>query len=107
MIADADVEHALKILHDTSAAKKRAAAEWAKDTLKIELARIASHSNEKSQAARESWALQQADYAAALGRLKDATEADYEARQRLSAAGAVIDCWRTESASNRNAGKLG
>ena len=106
-LSDAQVQHAFDILNDDrTAAAARAHHEWMQETRKVVLARLSAQSNEKAQSAKEAWALQHPDYIAHLARQKDAAEADYAARQRITAANAVLDAWRTQSANERGLARV-
>lgn len=100
-VSDEHIEDALAYLQDYNAAKARAAAEYLDDLTKVVLAKLMDASDEKSAAAKDMWARTQPQYAQHLEQVRDARERDYMHRQRLSASSAIIEVWRTQSASNR------
>jgi hypothetical protein len=102
LITEAQVEHALKCLHDWQAAKARAAHEFLEGYTKTLIAELGEQANEaKSQAAKEDFARKHPEFKAHLEKLRDAAELDYMHRQRLSAAAAIIDLYRTDAANTR------
>jgi hypothetical protein len=76
------------------------------DLTKTVLARLMLESGEKSAAAKEMDARAHADFSAHLAHVKACREVDYMWRNRLSAASAIIDMWRTEQSSIRAAEKV-
>ncbi len=66
-------------------------------------AHLVNQSDEKSVAAREAWAEDHDDYAAACEAEAEAVEADEFLRAERNKAETVIQCWQTENA-NRRAG---
>jgi hypothetical protein len=108
MITDKMLEQALRYLTDPQqeAAKARAAAEHMDDLTKTVLARLMLQSGEKSAVAREMEARADPKFEAHLDHVKAIKEMDYMWRNRLSAASAIIDMWRTEQSSIRAAEKV-
>lgn len=107
MITDAQVQHALDTLQDETGARARAAHEWKQETRKTVFGRLCGQSNEKAQSAREAWAYQHPDYIAHLAEQRQAAELDYGWRQKIIAAQAILDAWRTEQATMRGQARLG
>lgn len=111
MITDKQLEWAMEILIDreSNAAKTRAANEHMGDLTKVVLAKLINDAPEtlKSASAREAWALAHPTYMAHLEQKKVLAEMDYKARDRRSAASAIIDAWRTEQSSARMAARVG
>lgn len=108
MISDKMLEQALRYLTDPQqeASKARAAAEHMDDLTKTVLARLMLQSAEKSAAAKEMDARADQAYVMHLEQVKACREVDYMWRNRLSAASAIIDMWRTEQSSIRAAEKV-
>jgi hypothetical protein len=108
MVTDKMLEQALRYLTDPQqeASKARAAAEHMDDLTKTVLARLMLQSDEKSAAAKEMEARADQSYEVHLQQLKACREVDYMWRNRLSAAEAIIDMWRTEQSSIRAAEKV-
>jgi hypothetical protein len=111
MISDKQLEWAMDILIDreSQAAKSRAAHEHMNDLDKVVLAKLTNDAPDdlKSAAARETWARAHPQYAAHLEQKKVLAEMDYKARDRRSAASAIIEAWRTEQSNARVAGRVG
>lgn len=105
-ITDAQAQAAFDVLHSDEAPKARAAHEWLQETRKTVQARLLSQSNLKTVGEREAWAYQHPDYIAHLAEQRKAAEADYSARQRVDAAKAVLDAWRTQAASDRELARV-
>jgi hypothetical protein len=108
MITDKMLEQALRYLTDPQqeASKARAAAEHMDDLTKTVMARLMLQSEEKSAAAKEMEARADQAYVMHLEQVKACREVDYMWRNRLSAASAIIDMWRTEQSSIRAAEKV-
>lgn len=100
-LSDAQIQQAFDTLNSDEGAKARAAHEWMQETRKTVMARLSSQSNLKTIGEREAWALQHPDYIAHLAEQRRCAEADYTARNRQTAALAILDAWRTQSANNR------
>jgi hypothetical protein len=107
MVSDSQVQDALDALQDYGAAKARAAHEFIDDKSKIILARLGHESGASSAAARLECALRNPRYLEHLEAVETVAMADYEHRQRQSAAMAIIDVWRTQQASLRGQGRIG
>jgi hypothetical protein len=111
MISDKQIEWAMDILidRDSQAARSRAAHEHMDDLDKVVLAKLTNDAPDslKSAAARECWARAHPIYEAHLEQKKLLAEMDYQARDRRSAASAIIDAWRTEQSSARLAARVG
>lgn len=108
MITDKMVEQALRYLTDPQqeASRARAAAEHMDDLTKTVLARLMLQSPEKSAAAKEMDARADPKFEAHLDQVKAIKEVDYMWRNRLSAANALIEMWRTEQSNIRAAEKV-
>lgn len=110
-ITDKQMEWAMDILidRDSNAAKTRAANEHMDDLTAVVLAKLINDAPDglKSADARKAWALAQPSYTAHLEQKKMLAEMDYKARDRRSAASAIIDAWRTEQSSARLAARVG
>lgn len=111
MITEQQVQWAMDILIDreSHAAKARAAHEHASDMDKVVIASliIEAPAECKTAGARETWARMHPDYVAHLEQKRTLAEMDYKARDRRSAASAIIDAWRTEQSSARLAARVG
>lgn len=111
MITEQQVQWAMDILIDreSNAAKSRAAHEHMGDLDKVVLAKLMNDAPDdlKSAAARENWARAHPSYEAHLDQKKVLAEMDYKARDRRSAASAIIEAWRTEQSNARMAGRVG
>ena len=107
LIDEAKVEHALTILADKegTGAAARASHEYERERLKVMKAKLMMKSMASSQAAKEMEAIAHPDYTAQLQHIEEIAEQDYHNRDRRQAAQAIIDIWRTESATNRTFGK--
>lgn len=108
MVTDKMVEQALRYLTDPQqeASKARAAAEHMDDLTKTVLAKLMLQSDAKSAAAKEMEARAEQTFTSHLEQVKACREVDYMWRNRLSAASAIIDMWRTEQSSIRAAEKV-
>lgn len=104
-ITDKQLEWAMEILIDREnrAAKARAAHDHMNDLDKIVLAKLMNDAPEdlKSIAARENWARAHETYKHHIDQKKEVAEADYKARDRRSAASAIVECWRTDQSNAR------
>lgn len=102
------VEAALHILADKDgvAASSRAAHEYESDRLKITKARLMARCNEKTQSAREMYALSHEDYETHLKHVRELAELHYYNRDRRDAAKAIVEVWRSENATNRTFAKV-
>jgi hypothetical protein len=111
MITEKQIEWAMEILIDreSNAAKNRAANEYMDDLTAVVLAKLINEAPDslKSADARKAWALAQPQYTAHIEQKKAVAEMDYKARDRRSAASAIIDAWRTEQSSARLAARVG
>lgn len=111
MITDKQIEWAMEILIDreSQAAKSRAAHEHMSDLDKVVLAKLTNDAPDsiKAAASREAWARAHPNYEAHLEQKKVLAEMDYKARDRRSAASAIIEAWRTEQSNARMAGRVG
>jgi hypothetical protein len=111
MITEQQVQWAMDILIDreSQAAKARAAHEHMSDLDKVVLAKLTNDAPDdmKSAAARETWARAHPQYEAHLEQKRVLAEMDYKARDRRSAASAIIEAWRTEQSNARMAGRVG
>lgn len=110
-ITDKQMDWAMEILIDreSQAAKARAAHEHMNDLDKVVLAKLTYDAPDelKSATARENWAKAHPQYREHLEQKKVLAEMDYKARDRRSAASAIVDAWRTEQSSARLAARVG
>lgn len=111
MISETQVQWAIDILldRDCAGSKARAAHDYMQDMDKVVLAKLMHEapSDLKTASARESWARMHPQYMTHLEEKKAIAEMDYKARDRRSAASAIIEAWRTEQSNARMAGKVG
>lgn len=111
MITEQQVQWAMDILidRDSNAAKTRAANEHMGDLTAVVLAKLINDAPDslRSADARKAWALAQPKYTEHLEQKKMLAEMDFKARDRRSAASAIIDAWRTEQSSARLAARVG
>lgn len=111
MITEQQVQWAMDILidRDSNAAKTRAANEHMGDLTAVVLAKLINDAPDslRSADARKAWALAQPRYTEHLEQKKMLAEMDFKARDRRSAASAIIDAWRTEQSSARLAARVG
>lgn len=105
-IPDDKVEQALDILGDDSAAKARAAHEYLDSLTKTVLAKLSKDSNAKSATDRESEARSRPEFVQHLQAVRNAAELDYAGRQKIDAARAIFEAYRTQSANDRQAHNL-
>jgi len=112
MISDDDVDRALDWLvsNGKKAAQARANRVYVEEyrkTLKAQLMAQAALEGSGSLGAQEVYAYAHPDYRAHLEAIKQAVEADEEARWNQVAAQARIEAWRTMSSNQRAQGKVG
>ena len=111
MITEQQVQWAMDILIDreSQAAKARAAHEHTSDMDKVVLAQLmfVAPAEMKTAGAREGWARMHPEYRAHLEQKRTLAEMDYKARDRRSAASAIIEAWRTECSNARAGAKIG
>lgn len=111
MITEQQVQWAMDVLIDreSQAAKARAAHEHTSDMDKVVLAQLMfeAPAEIKTVGVRESWARMHPDYRAHLEQKRTLAEMDYKARDRRSAASAIIEAWRTECSNARAGAKIG
>lgn len=79
------------------------AADLLEDARRPLLAKLGAQSNEKSQNAREAFALQHADYEEHCKKLAEASKAEAIAKVKYSAANTYVDAMRTVAANERAA----
>lgn len=108
LVTDDTVSDAIETLNDQygEAAKARAAHEYQSDYLKTLKARLENECNEKTQAAKERYALTHPKYLQALRDRQTLAEEDYKHRDRRYAAQAILDVWRTQTANARELNRL-
>lgn len=104
-ITDKQLEWAMEILidRDHKAAKARAAHEHMSDLDKVVLAKLMNDAPEdcKSISAKENWARAHDSFKTHIEQKKELAEMDYKARDRRSAANAIVECWRTDQSNAR------
>jgi hypothetical protein len=106
LVSDDDMHHVLEVLSDESGAAHRAAHEYLDALTKTVLAELMGESDAKSATEREQWARAQPrfrDHLAAVGKM---AKADFSARQRVMAANAKLEVWRTQNANARAAERV-
>ncbi|CAB4157682.1 hypothetical protein UFOVP679_38 [uncultured Caudovirales phage] len=106
LVSDDDMHHVLEVLSDESGAAHRAAHEYLDALTKTVLAELMGESDAKSATEREQWARAQPKFKEHLARVGQAAKADYQARQRYSAANAKLEAWRTGNANARAAERV-
>ena len=108
MISDGEIQKALDYLRDNAddAAQARANRIYMEEYRKSLKARLKKESNASSNAAKEDDAYAHPDYLDHLAAIRASVEADEKHRFMLSAAGAKIDAWRTQTSFNKSIGKL-
>ena len=112
MISDDDVDRALDWLvsNGRRAAQARANRVYMEEFRKTVKARLMQEAIQKGVGAigaQEAYAYAHPDYIAHLTAIKQAVEADEEARWNQIAAQARIEAWRTMSSNQRAQGKVG
>lgn len=107
LVSEDKVNAALEILADRKgvAAAARAAHQYESERTKVVKARLMARCNESSVSAREMYALAHDEYEAHLEHVRELAEQDLYNRDRRQAAQAIIDVWRSESATNRTFAK--
>ena len=105
-VSDAQLQKAFEILSDESHAKARSAHEYMDDLTKTVLAKLMAQDDAKSAVEREQNARAHPTFEAHLKAVKDVAELDYVGRQRIDAAKAVFECWRTMQANDRALEKI-
>jgi len=106
LVSDDDMHHVLETLSDDTGAAHRAAHEYLDTLTKTVLAELMGESDAKASTEREQWARAQPRFKDHLLRVHNAAKADYQARQRYSAANAKMEAWRTQNANNRAAERV-
>ena len=106
LVSDDDMHHVLEVLSDESGAAHRAAHEYLDALTKTVLAELMGESDAKSATEREQWARAQARFKDHLGKVGAQAKADYQARQRVAAANAKLEVWRTQNANARAAERV-
>ena len=83
------------------------AGRWHHDDLtKTVLAKLMAESDAKSAVEREQFARAHPKYEEHLKAKQEVGELDYIGRQRIAAANAVFECWRTMQANDRGLEKI-
>jgi len=106
LVSDDDMHHVLEVLGDESGAAHRAAHEYLDALTKTVLAELMGESDAKSATEREQWARAQPRFKDHLAKVGQAAKHDYQARQRVMAANAKLEVWRTGSANARAAERI-
>ena len=106
LVSDDDMHLVLQVLSDETGAAHRAAHEYLDSLTKTVLAELMAESDAKSATEREQWARAQPKFREHLARVGEAAKADYRARQRVMAANARLEVWRTGSANARAAERV-
>lgn len=107
-MSDEAVEAALLFLSEQAEAAGVARAQMAylEDFRKSELARLKRISPEKSDAAREAWARDHAEYRTVLDAKWEAIRAYEVLSWKKTHAEATIAAWQTANANSRSAGRI-
>ena len=103
LVTDDDMSRVIEILSDEAGAAHRAAHEYLDALTKTVLAELMQQSNESSSAAKETWARAQPAFKEHLAKVGAQAKADYVHRQRVAAANAKLEIWRTQNANARSA----
>lgn len=106
LVSDDDMHTVLEVLADETGAAHRAAHEYLDSLTKTVLAELMGESDAKSAAEREQWARAQPRFRDHLAKVGQAAKADYTARQRVAAANAKLEVWRTQNANARAAERV-
>jgi hypothetical protein len=106
LVSDDDMHAVLEVLSDETSAAHRAAHEYLSDLTKTVLAELMNESDAKSATEREQWARAQPRFKEHLAKVGQMAKADYAARQRVAAANAKLEVWRTQSANARAAERV-
>ena len=108
LVTDKMVHAAFDWLSDASAPAAAAKAERirAEHGVKRVKARLFLESSETSVAAKEAWAMNHADYGAAVDREAEAVRNDEFFRNERGKCEALIEAWRTEQSNFRAMGKV-
>lgn len=105
-ITDDQLNRAFEILNDEGHAKARAAHEYMDDLTKTVLAKLMGKSDAKSAVEREQYARAHPTYEAHLKAKREVGELNYTGQQRIGAAKAVFEAWRTMQANDRALEKI-
>lgn len=105
-ITDDMMHEAMAILASSDHARAKAAHEKTEREAKVLLARLGREGNEKTEAARQAYALCHPYYADFLERQALVAQAYYEARDRRDSAEAVTRAWQTMKADARAAERV-
>jgi hypothetical protein len=106
LVSDDDMSSVLEVLSDENGAAHRAAHEYLDALTKTVLAELMGQSDAKSATEREQWARAQPKFREHLERVGAQAKADYQARQRVAAANAKLEVWRTQNANARAAERI-
>lgn len=101
LVTDDDMSRVIEILEDETGPAHRAAHEYLDSLTKTVLAELMGECNESSAVARETWARAQPRFKEHLERVGAQAKADYTHRQRVMAAQAKMEIWRSQGANNR------
>lgn len=106
LVSDDDMSAVLEVLSDETGAAHRAAHEYLDALTKTVLAELMGQSDAKSATEREQWARAQPKFREHLERVGAQAKADYQSRQRVAAANARLEVWRTQNANARAAERV-
>lgn len=108
MITDSEVERAVDYLRDAAEqdAQARANAEYLREWIKTEKARLVTQQPGVSNAAAVAIAESHPDYLRALSAYRAAVEEDYRRRFLREAAAARLEAWRTQESTRRSLGAM-
>ena len=101
LVSDDDMHGVISVLSDETGAAHRAAHEYLDALTKTVLAELMSQSDAKSATEREQWARAQPAFKEHLAKVGAQAKADYVHRQRVAAANAKLEIWRTSNANAR------
>ena len=103
MIADEQAEKAADFIRDNASEYAKAKGEriYLDQYRKTKKALLMEECEEKTQAAKETWAYAHMDYEQLLDGLKEAVVQEETLRWQMTAAQTKIEIWRTQQANNR------
>jgi hypothetical protein len=101
LVTDDDMHGVISVLSDETGPAHRAAHEYLDALTKTVLAELMGQSDAKSATEREQWARAQPAFKEHLAKVGAQAKADYVHRQRIAAANAKLEIWRTSNANAR------
>lgn len=108
MVTEQEVERAVDFIRDNASKYAKAKGEriFLEQYRKTKKALLMSDCDEKTQAAKETFAYAHMDYEELLEGLKPAVEIEETIKWQMIAAQAKIEIWRTQQANNRGQDKV-